>query len=66
MWKSLSRVRLCDPMDSTVREVLQARILKWVAVPSPGNLPEPRNPTALQVDSLSAELPRKPPHTVDK
>ena len=30
-WKSLSPVRLCDPMDYTVHGVLQARILEWVA-----------------------------------
>ena len=24
---------LCDPMDYTVHRILQARILKWVAVP---------------------------------
>ena len=34
----LSRVRLCDPMDrsptgSSVRGILQARILEWVAMP---------------------------------
>ena len=46
---------LCDPMDYGI---LQARILEWVAFPSPGDLPnsgiEPRSPT-LQVDSLPAE-----------
>ena len=35
--KSLSRVRLCDPVDcsppgSSVHEILQARILEWVAI----------------------------------
>ena len=35
---------LCDPMDlslqdSSVCGILQARILKWVAMPSPGDLP---------------------------
>ena len=24
---------LCNPMDDTVHEILQARILEWVAVP---------------------------------
>ena len=60
---------LCDTMDYTVHEILQARILKWVAVPSPRNLPnqgmEPGSP-ALQADTLQAELPGKPLHTVDK
>ena len=35
--ESLSPVRLCDPMDcspsgSSVRGILQARVLEWVAV----------------------------------
>ena len=49
---------LCDPKDYTVHGILQARILEWVAVPSPGHLPnlgtEPRSPT-LQADSLPSE-----------
>ena len=45
-------------------EILQARILEWVAMPSPpGDLPnpgiEPRSPT-LQADSLLSERPGKP------
>ena len=36
---------LCDPMDcspgSSVQGVLQARILDWIAVPPPGDLPDP-------------------------
>ena len=32
-WKSLSRVQLCDPIDYIVHEILQARILEWVAFP---------------------------------
>ena len=38
------------------------RILEWVTIPSPGDLPNPGikpGPPALQVDSLSAELPEK-------
>ena len=46
---------LCDPMDCTVRGILQARILEWIAFPSPGDLPNPgiehRSPT-LQADSF--------------
>ena len=53
----------CDPMDYTVHGILQARILEWVAVPTPGDLPnpgiKPRSPT-LQADSLPAEPPGKP------
>ena len=41
-----SGLTLCDPMDcsppgSSFRGILQARILKWVAFPSPGDLPDP-------------------------
>ena len=54
---------LCDPMDYTVHELLQARILERVAVPFSGDLPnpgiEPRSPT-LQEESLPAEPPGKP------
>ena len=59
---------LCDPMDcsppgSSVHGILQAKILEWFAIPSPGDLPdpgiEPRSPT-LGADSLLFELPRKP------
>ena len=43
---SKSCLTLCDPMEcnppgSSVRGILQARILGWVAVPSPGDLPNP-------------------------
>ena len=57
---------VCDPTDYTVHGILQARILEWVAFPSPGDLPDPgielRSPT-LQVDSLPAEPPGKPKNT---
>ena len=46
--------------------ILQARILEWVAMPPPGDLPnpgiEPRSP-AVQVDSLRSEAPGKPKNT---
>ena len=37
---------LCDPMDysppgSSVHGIFQARILEWIAIPSPGDLPDP-------------------------
>ncbi|CAI9171301.1 unnamed protein product [Rangifer tarandus platyrhynchus] len=59
----------CDPMDcsltdSSVHGIIQKRILKWVAVPSPGDLPdpgtEPRSPV-LEADSLPAKPPGKTP-----
>ena len=36
---------VCDPMDcsqpgSTLRGISQARTLEWVAIPSPGNIPD--------------------------
>ena len=59
---ALSYPTLCDPMDSTVHRILQARILQWL-FPSPGDFPNsgirPRSPT-LQVDSLLAEPQGKP------
>ena len=61
-----SCLALCHPMDCTVHGILQARILEWVAFPSPGDLPdqeiEPRS-LALQVDFLSAE-PQGKPNTI--
>ena len=42
-----SCMTLCDPMDSSpmgssVHGILPARILEWVAMPSPGDLPQSR------------------------
>ena len=54
---------LCDPTDcnlsgSSVHGIFQARVLEWVAISSPGNLPnpgiEPGSPT-LQADALPSE-----------
>ena len=53
-------------MNYTVHGILQARILKWIAFPFSGVLPnpgiEPRSPT-LQVDSLPTEPQGKPKNT---
>ena len=55
---------LCSPMEwssphrpgSSIHEILQARILKWVAFPSPGDLPDPGIELgSLQADSLPSE-----------
>ena len=58
-----SCLTLCDPMDSIVHGILQARILEWVVFPSPGDLPnpriKPRSPT-LQACSLPTEPQGKP------
>ena len=62
-----SCLSLCDPMncsppDFSVHGILQVRTLEWIAMPSPGDLPnpgiKPRSPT-LQVDSLLSEPPGK-------
>ena len=42
-----SCLTLCDLMDSSppgssVHEILQARIPEWIAMPPPGDLPDPR------------------------
>ena len=53
----------CSPPGSSVQEILQARILEWVAVPSSRDLPDPGvepGTTALQVDSLPSEPQGKP------
>ena len=50
-----------------IRGILQARILEWVAFPSPGDLPnpgiKPRSP-ALQEDSVPAEPKVMPKNTI--
>ena len=68
---SQSCLTLCGPMDcsppgSSVHGILQARILEWVAISSPGDLPNPgidlSSPT-LQAGSLLTELQGK--HTAE-
>ena len=52
-----------SPPGSSVHEILQARILEWVAISSPGDLfdpgMEPGRPT-FKAESLASELPQKP------
>ena len=51
--------------DSSVRGILQTRILEWVLCPSPGDLPNPGIepiPPTLQADSLPSEPPGKSNH----
>ena len=58
----------CDPIDCSppgpsIHGILQARILEWVAIPSPGDLPdpgiEPKSP-ALAGGFFTTETPEKP------
>ena len=57
---------LCNAMHYSIRGIPQARILEWVAFPSPGDLSnpgiKPRSPS-LQADSLPAEPQGKPRNT---
>ena len=60
---------LCIPMDYTVHGILQAKILEWVAIPFSWGSFQPRNWTqvsAFQEDSLPAEPPGKPKHTLSQ
>ena len=52
-------------MDYTVHGIIQARILKWVAVPFSDlpNLGIKLRSLSLQVDSLPAEPPGRPKNT---
>ena len=64
----LSRVQLCDPMDgsppgSSVRGILQARILEWVAISSFRGSSRPRNQTRVSCIAgrfFATEPPGKP------
>ena len=73
IWFLVAQLRpaLCDPMDCSppafsVHGILQARILERVAIPSPGDLPDPGIEPAssvspvLQADSLPTEPSGKP------
>ena len=51
LWKLLSHVQLCDPMDYTVHGIFQARILEWVAFPFFSGSSKPRDRT--QVSSIA-------------
>ena len=69
--KSLQSCKtLCDPMDcsppsSSVHGILQARILKWLPCPPPGDLPDPgTEPVSLTFPAMAGgfittEPPRK-------
>ena len=47
----------CSPSGSSVHGILQARILEWVAMPSPGTLPNPGiEPASLTSPALAGKL----------
>ena len=53
----------CSPPGSSFHGIFQARVLEWIAISSPRDLPnpeiEPGSPK-LQEDSLPSEPPSKP------
>ena len=58
----------CSPPGSSVHGILQARILKWAAIHSPGDLPNPgieSGSPAFQADSLPSEPSGKPKQVSD-
>ena len=48
-----SCLTLCDHMDYTNREILQARILEWVAIPSSRGSSQPRDQTQVSYNSCT-------------
>ena len=47
----------CNPPGSSVHGILQARILEWVAIPSPGYLPNSgTEPTSLTSTALAGRF----------
>ena len=50
----------CSPPGSSVYGIFQARILEWVAMPSPRVSSQPRIKPTLKADSLPSESPGKP------
>ena len=56
---TLCNLKDCCPLGSSVHEILQARILEWVAIPFSRYLLDPGiepGSSTLQVDSLPSEL----------
>ena len=53
---------LCDPMNyspfgPSVHRILQARVLEWVAIPPPGDLPDPGiEPESLMSPALACSF----------
>ena len=59
----------CSLPVSSVHGILQARILEWVAVPSPGDLPKPGVELTSPADWQAGSLPLSPlgsPYLVPK
>ena len=60
----------CSLLGSSLHGILQARILEWITVPPPGDLPDPgielmsSAAPALEEDSFTTEPWGKPQYTV--
>ena len=58
----------CSLQGSSIHGILQARMLEWVAFPSPGDLPDPGiecGSPAFQAAALPSEPPGKPMISLD-
>ena len=48
----------CSPPGSSVHGILQARILEWLPLPTPGNLPNPGiEPASLASPCIDRQIP---------
>ena len=59
----------CSPPSSSVHGISQARILEWVAIPSPGDFPNPGikpGSPALWADALLSESPNEQIQTTNQ
>ena len=59
----------CSPPGSSARGILQARMLEWVGISFPGDLPNPGirlGSPALQADFLPSEPRGNPSHIMDR
>ena len=51
---TLSALMDCSPSGSSVHEIIQARILEWVAIPFPGISSQPKDQT--QVSCIASRF----------
>ena len=59
----------CSPLGSSAHGILQARILEWVAISFPGDVPNTGirlGSPALQADSLLSEPQGNPSHIMNR
>ena len=62
---ALCNTMYCSPPRSSVHGIIQARMLEWVAIPFPGDLPYPGiKPRSLALQAGS--LPSEPSYKTDK